>query len=108
MISSAIATNRKKTKKKTVRESFQKEVRPEKTSLTDAIRRLICAMRSTTEPVAVFCCNGRISIMKASLLNLPAFVDEKRESLVGVYNREFFISDVIDDFSLFFTDEVSE
>lgn len=108
MISRAIATNQKSRPKKLIRKSLRKRKLSEKTSLTEAVRRLVCALRASSEPVAVFSFCGRISIMKASLLNLPAFVDEKRESLVGVYNREFFISDVIDDFSLFFTDEVSE
>ena len=108
MISSAIATNRKSRKKKLVRQSLRKEKRPDKTSLTEAIRRLICALRTTSEPVAVFSFCGRVSIMKASCMRFQAFVNEKHDSLVGIYNQHFYISDVIDDFSLFFTDEVSE
>ena len=108
MISSAIATNRKTRKKKTVKKSFKKDARPAKTTLTDAVRRLIGALRTTSEPVAVFSFCGRISIMKTSGLRFPAFVAEKHDSLVGIYNQNFFISNVIEDFSLFFADEVSE
>ncbi|WP_288637027.1 hypothetical protein [uncultured Oxalobacter sp.] len=41
-------------------------------------------------------------------MRFQTIVNEKHEALVGIYNQHFYISDVIDDFSLFFTDEVSE
>ena len=104
MISGVLSIHRKPIEKSTRLRKNKKC----KTSLTEAIRRLICAWRTTSEPVAVFSFCGRISIMKASCMRFQTIVNEKHEALVGIYNQHFYISDVIDDFSLFFTDEVSE
>ena len=108
MISRSMATSRNNRKQKPVKKSLRKKLLSEKTSLTEAIRRLVCALRQTSDSVAVFSFCGRITIMKSSGLRFASFVTEKHESLVGIYNRHFYISDVIDDFSLFFTDGVSE
>lgn len=108
MISNLISPNQKDQQKKLVRKSLRKRKLSEKTSLTEAVRRLVCALRQTSDSVAVFSFCGRITIMKSSGLRFASFVTEKHEALVGIYNQNFYISDVIDDFSLFFTDEVSE
>lgn len=102
MISSTIAINRNTRKKRPVKKSLRKA--QVKTSLTEAVRRLVSALRTAPEPVGVFCFNGRISIYKTSSVRFTAFVESRHESLVGIYNRCFQIGDVLDDFSLFFTD----
>lgn len=104
-MSSAIAIKQNTRKKKPVKQNLRKT--QAKTSLTEAVRRLVSALSTTSEPVGVFCFDGRISIYKISSKRFADYIAKRHDSFVGIYNRCFCIEHVVDDFGLFFVDEAA-
>lgn len=103
--SSAILNDRKPAKKRTVKSKRIRRRRKTKTvTLTEAVRRVFAYQREVAGMFGVFSINRDLSICKADGVRFELFKKCYPDDLIGIYDKNLRISDLVDDLSEYFSD----
>lgn len=106
--SSVILNDRKPAKKRTVKSKRIRRRRKTKTvTLTEAVRRVFAYQQKVAGQFGVFTINRDISICKIDGIRFELFKKCYPDDLIGIYDRNLRIGDLVDDLSEYFSDGVT-
>ena len=104
MISGVLSTNRKPARKSG---QLRKKRKTGKTTLTDAVRRIFYYQKKFSGRFAVFSISRDLLICKTDGTRFDSFRRCYPDDLIGIYDHNLKIGDLIDDLQEYFSDEVS-
>lgn len=106
--SSAILSDRKPAKKRAAKSKRIRRRRKTKTvTLTEAVRRVFAYQQKVAGRFGVFTINREISICKIDGIRFELFKKCYQDDLIGIYDKNLRIADLVDDLSEYFSDEVT-
>ncbi len=108
MRSSAILNNRHSAKKRVSKPKRIRRRRKAKSmTLTDAVRRVFAYQREYAGTFGLFSIGKELSLCKVDGVRFEIFKKCYPDDLIGIYDRNLQVLDLIDDLSEYFSDEVT-